>query len=371
MGEPLKNSFGADVPRRIAERIAAVDETFDGERFVDYCLDGYDALELTPRAHRIADGLARCLAQDRARALDTIIASLGPELEGEELTGMEAFFYLPHVFFVAEHGLDHFDRAIEAQYELTKRFTAEFSIRAYLEHDQERTLEVLHRWTRDPNPHVRRLVSEGSRPRLPWARRLRGFQDDPAPVLELLERLRNDPAEYVRRSVANNLNDIAKDHPDAVVAVARRWWSDADRNGRRMIRHALRTLVKAGDAGALAVLGYEADSPVEIAAIALDPAEAAIGGSVTVTLEPVNPSDGEARALIDIRVHFVKANGSTAPKVFKGAEIALAPGERTTVRTRISLRQHSTRTHYPGRHPVEVLINGVAHEGGAFVLRPA
>lgn len=368
MAEPLKNSFGPEIPEYVADMIGAVDGSFPRDRFVEACLDGYDDLELTPRARQISDVLALTLPPDRAVALQTVIESIVAEVDLGELSGMEGFRYLPFVYFVADHGLDHFDLAMTAQYELTQRFTAEFSIRAYLDHHQDATLARLREWTSDPSEHVRRLVSEGTRPRLPWAPRLRAFMADPAPVVELLELLRDDESEYVRRSVANNINDIAKDHPDVAVGIARRWWPDGDRNRRRLLKHALRTLIKQGDPDALAVLGYGPDSPLVIGATSIAPAETAIGGKVRIEVQLHNPTDTAVGALVDLKVHFVKANGSTSPKVFKGAEVEIEPDGTSTVRKTISLQQLSTRTHHPGEHRVELLINGAVHPIGAFTL---
>ncbi len=370
MAEPLKNSFGPDVPVRIAYMVGAVYPGLDHAAFVASALDGYDALELTPRARQISDALAEHLPADRERAIEILVESLGPEIGDGGLTGMASFLYMPHVFFVGAHGLDCFETSMRAQYELTKRFTAEFSIRAYLERHPERTLDRLREWTHDPSVHVRRLVSEGTRPRLPWAPRLRRFQEDPTPVLELLELLKDNSEEYVRRSVANNLNDISKDHPERVVEVAERWWSRASDDRKRLVRHALRSLVKAGDAGALAVLGYRSDTPVLVEGVRFDPDAASIGGKVRIEVALENPSDERARVLVDLRIHFVKANGSTSPKVFKGAELTLEPGEPATVRKTVSIAQHSTRKHYPGSHGVEVLLNGRAHPGGSFDVVP-
>ncbi|MEM8904146.1 MAG: DNA alkylation repair protein [Actinomycetota bacterium] len=372
MADALKDSFGPPVVHAVAEMVAAVDVDFDIEGFTASCLDGFDELELTPRARHIADGLARFLPEDRREALRLLVASLGaPIADPDELGGMDNFRYLPHVYFVAEHGLDHVEEALDAQYELTQRFTAEFSIRAYLEHHRDVTLARLRTWATDDDVHVRRLVSEGTRPRLPWAPRLREFQADPTPVLELLELLKDDPEEYVRRSVANNLNDIAKDHPGTVVEVARRWWADGGDDRRRMIRHALRTLIKAGDPGALDVIGFGERSPVELVGVSVEPEVVAIGGSVRVSVELHNPSAEDAGALVDLRVHFVKANGSTSPKVFKGAEPVIEPGGTASVRKSVSLRVHSTRTPHPGTHTVEVLVNGRVHEGATFEVLPA
>lgn len=367
--EPLKNQFGPDVAVRIAEMVSAVWPAFDRKLFLALALDGFEELELTPRARHISEALARTLPADRAEAMAILTASLGPASEGEELTGMASFLYLPHVLFVADHGTDHFEEAMKAQYELTRRFTAEFSIRTYLEQYEAKTLARLREWASDPDVHVRRLVSEGTRPRLPWASRLRAFQEDPAPVLELLELLKDDPEEYVRRSVANNLNDIAKDHPDTVVAVARRWAVDADEPRMKLIRHGLRTLIKAGDPGALAVLGYSPDTPARVRSVTCSPTEASIGDKVSLSIEVENPSEADLPVLVDFRVHFVKANGEAKPKVFKGAEVVVAAGGSEVLRRTVSLRQHTTRTHYPGRHTVDVLINGAVHPGTTFELR--
>ena len=366
MAQPLKDSFGPDVPERIAAAVAAVYPGFDSAAFRAAALDGFEALELTPRARHIARALATYLPADPEAAIGVLVESLGPENADSALSGMASFFFMPHVFFVAEYGLDCFETSMRAQYELTRRFTAEFSIRAFIERHPEDTLARLKEWTKDPNQHVRRLVSEGTRPRLPWASRLRGFQEDPTPVFELLEELRDDPEEYVRRSVANNLNDISKDHPDLVIAVARRWWSDGTEPRKRLLRHALRTLVKAGHPEALAILGYGSDSTAEVARVLVDPTIAEIGGSVRIEIVVTNPADVEAHALVDLIVHFVKANGSTSAKVFKGRELVLDAGGKATIRKTVSLRQHSTRTHYPGKHVVEVLLNGSVVPGAAF-----
>jgi 3-methyladenine DNA glycosylase AlkC len=348
--------------------VLGVDSAFDKDRFLALSLDGYDTLELTPRARQISDALAETLPADRREALEIITRAVGPEIEDPELTGMEGFRYLPFVFFVADHGTDHFEDAMAAQYELTKRFTAEFSIRAYLERYPDETLARLHIWAHDDNVHVRRLVSEGTRPRLPWAPQLKRFREDPTPVLELLELLKDDEAEYVRRSVANNLNDIAKDHPEVVVATAAEWWNE-DMNRRRLVRHGLRTLIKHGDPDALAVLGFGADSPTRVESVLVEPTEVDIGDSVRVTVDLVNPSAEPSNALVDIVVHFVKANGSLGPKVFKGGERSLQPGDRAKVSKLISVAQLSTRKHYPGTHRVVIQINGRIEPGGTFEIR--
>lgn len=386
MAEPLKNLFGPDMVHRAAAAISAVFDTFDVAAFEAIALDGFDDLELTPRCQQIATAMAATLPADRTRAIEIIVASLGPELENCDPadaapTGdpaiddnvMSGFFYLPHGYFLAEHasGEDaagHLGAVLNANYEITKRATSEFSIRTPLRDHPAETLRELAVWATDDNVHVRRLVSEGTRPRLPWSFRLRHFQQDPAPVLELLEMLKDDPVEYVRRSVANNLNDIAKDHPEIVVDVARRWWADGDHNRQRLVRHGLRTLIKAGDPDALAVLGYGPDSPATLDSVTIEPATVAIGGKVKIAITIHNPSGKPCGALVDLSIDFVKANGSASTKVFKGREVTLEPGESAVVKKTISVAQHSTRTHYPGAHAVAVIINGQTKPVGSFEL---
>ena len=368
MAEPLKNYFGPEVPARIAGMIEKVDDAFPAEEFLAEALDGYEDLELTPQARHIARTLRRHLPQDYEQAIEILVASLGPRLETSELTGMDVFIYLPHVFFVAEFGVEHFEASMRAQYELTQRFTAEYSIRVFLERYQKPTLARLRGWAADSNVHVRRLVSEGTRPRLPWAPRLRAFQDDPQPVLELLDLLKDDPELLVRRSVANNLNDIGKDNPAALVATCRRWMREPTPERRWLVRHALRSAVKRGDAAALEILGFVPVGAVSVRAVHVTPAVVPIGASVTFDVEVANQGSSKEQLLVDLRVYFVKANGKPSPKVFKLKELELDPQTSARLTKTISLAQHTTRTHYPGHHRVEVLVNGRASGFGEFDL---
>jgi 3-methyladenine DNA glycosylase AlkC len=368
MAEPLKNSFGAEVPAKIAARISAVFPAFDVEAFVADALDGYEALELMPRGRRIAEALGRHLPADYPEAITILLASLGPKLEQTGDNGMAPFLYLPHTCFVARHGLDHFEVSMQAQHTLTQRFTAEFSIRPFLERHPQATLARLREWTGDPSAHVRRLVSEGTRPRLPWAPRLREFQKEPRPVLELLELLKDDPEPYVRRSVANNLNDIGKDHPSILVETSRRWMLDAGEDRRRLVRHALRSAIKRADPGALGVVGFGLAAEVSLHKAKVSPKRVAIGESVALGFEITNAETRPQRVLVDFRIHYVKANGETRPKVFKLKELDLGPGETAKLEKTVSLVQRTTRRHHPGRHRVEVVLNGCVHPLGAFEL---
>jgi 3-methyladenine DNA glycosylase AlkC len=370
MAERLRDSFGPEVIEWIASGLERAVPLFDRETFVTDCGAGFDDLELMDRGRRIADVMADHLPGDPHVAVPMVAASLDPV--DPELRGMAPFRYLPHVLFVGAHGLPAFEESMAAQYELTKRFTAEFSVRPFLVAHRDATLARLHEWAADPDPHVRRLVSEGTRPRLPWAPRLREFVADPTPVLVLLELLKDDESDYVRRSVANNLNDISKDHPDLAVEVAGRWWADGDAQRRNLVRHGLRTLVKRGDPAALAVLGHARTDHVEVVATFVEPEAVRIGGSVRagITLVDVRgPGSGpDERTAVDFVVHFVKANGSTSARVFKGGVRDVAGGAEATFTRTVSLAQLSTRRHYPGLHRVEAQVNGRRVPVGEFEL---
>jgi 3-methyladenine DNA glycosylase AlkC len=368
MAETLKQHFGPAVVHRLAREMRAAWTAFDVKAFTVAALDGFEALELMPRGLHLARVLRRYLPADPGEAIDLIVRSTSArEPSAVERGPMASFFYLPHVTFVSEHGLDCFEASMAAQHALTQRFTAEFSIRAFLERHPAATLGRLREWADDPNVHVRRLVSEGTRPRLPWARRLRHFQEDPRPVLALLERLKDDPEEYVRRSVANNLNDIGKDHPDVLLHLARRWWKAAPEPRRQLVRHALRSLVKAGHPEALALLGYGNEAPVRVRRVVITPARVPIGGKVSVVVDLLNRARRPTPVLVDLRVHFVKARG-TGLKVFKLGVRRLAASEGVILRKTLSLARLTTRQPYPGRHRLELQINGRVRPAGEFIV---
>lgn len=371
MAEPLKNQFGADVPRAIATMIQAVHPAFDSRAFVADALEGYESLELMPRGRKIAHALHRHLPDDYLKATHILLESLDQPHERNQNQSLASFLYMPHTMYVAHYGLDHFEMSMRAQHALTQRFTAEFSIRHFLEAHPEATLKQLHAWATDPSTHVRRLVSEGTRPRLPWAPRLRQFQIDPKPVLTLLELLKDDPDLYVRRSVANNLNDIGKDHPEVLIQTAKSWMTNANTERQWIIRHALRSAVKRGESGALSLLGFGKLAQVSMLNASVTPEQVVMGGEVTIAFEISGTSTKPQKVLVDFCVHYVKANGQAKPKVFKLKSMELAPFQTIQLSKTLSLAEMTTRKHYPGNHTVEVLINGQPQRLGAFEIIPA
>jgi 3-methyladenine DNA glycosylase AlkC len=366
----LKDFFDAGIVRGIAAELSLADPAFDAAGFVKDGLDGLDRLELTERGWHLAEALQKYLPQPFARAAEVIVASLGPEISATGENGMAPFRYMPHVFFVQKYGLDDFEAAMRAQYELTKRFSAESSIRPFLVRYPEKTYACLLEWARDESVHVRRLVSEGTRPRLPWAPRLAAFQKDPLPVIALLELLKDDPERYVQRSVANNLNDIGKDHPDLAVEVCRRWLDGASAERKWIVKHALRSLVKKGHRGALELLGVGGRPEVSVSAARLTPPSVALGDRLRFSFEIASTSKKPQELLVDYAVHFMKANGAARPKIFKLRRITLPPAARLELAGTVSFAELTTRRPYPGRHRIDVLVNGVTYPLTEFDVRP-
>ena len=253
-GSTLKDLLDREAIDCLAHNVARVYPAFDATSFQRSAHDSLEPLEILQRGHHLARVLREHLPKRYRDAVEILLLSLTPPLIETTELGLGGFFYLPHVFFVADYGLDAngndgedpFEASMRAQYEITRRFSAEFSMRPFLIHRPARTLERLQSWTRDPDPHVRRLCSEGARPRLPWAVRIPAFIKDPTPVLPILEALKDDPDLYVRRSVANHVGDIAKDHLELALALCTQWLSGASAGRKWVIRHALRHPSKKG-----------------------------------------------------------------------------------------------------------------------------
>jgi len=323
------------------------------------------------RGRQIAEALRETLPQDYPEALSLLLKILPTASLGNEPQGMEAFYYLPLSFFIQLFGSAYPEESLEGIYQLTKVFTGEFCIRPFIMDHQELCLERLQRWTQDEDLNVRRLVSEGTRPRLPWAPRLPRFQRDPSPILPLLEALKDDPELYVRRSVANNLNDISKDHPQVVLSLLKAWKEGASSQRLWLINHALRGLIKGGNGEALALLGYHRPQNLLVENSRITPQEIRIGERIKLSCTIRNQNTKPVPIMVDGIVHFVKASGERKPKVFKLKKGVLPPGGTMDVEKTIRLESMTTRKHYPGVHKVELMLNGIKQSFGDFNLRPA
>ena len=270
--------------------------------------------------------------------------------------------------FVELYGLDDWDASLPAFEQFTQIMSAEFAVRPFIVRDPDRMLAQMLAWAHHPAASVRRLASEGCRPRLPWGIALPALKADPAPILPILEVLKNDPSEDVRRSVANNLNDIAKDNPAVVLDVLRRWQADSSPEMEKLTRHALRTLIKAGHPGALDLLGVRAGAEVAVRNLTVEPAAIPMGETITFSFEIESTSGDPQDLVIDYIVHLVRAKGKTSPKVFKLTRRTLAPGETIRLSRKHSFAAITTRRYYPGEHAIEIQVNGAPCARQPFLL---
>ncbi len=355
--------------RTLAANLHRVWPDFDEKAFVKAVMARLPELGLNERNYLIRDTLRAQLPTDVSKAIDLLVRSLGPEEPHEGSESYTSFYVMSLCAFVAEYGLDQPDRSLAALREMTKRFSAEFAIRPFLDRHTAPTLATLKQWAHDPHPQVRRLVSEGSRPRLPWGSRLHGFVRDPRPVLELLELLKEDDVLFVRRSVANNLNDIAKDHPDRVVDTLRRWQKSKHPGTKWLVKHALRTLLKQGHPEALELLGYPVNVKIAVRDLTVQPRRIKTGEAITFRFRVESKADRAQPLMIDYVLHYRKANGQTAPKVFKLTTRTLAARAVETIEKKHSFKPIGIRPYYPGEHTVEIQINGRSFGRVNFVLR--
>ena len=368
MAAPLKHLAGPAMVLQIANRISVNMPAFNTAAFIQQFVAHYGELELMPRCHWVAQCLHQHLPKDYPTAVDILLQSLGPVHPSTTDFSDISFLHLPFSLFVSKYGLDYFDESMAAQYEITQRFSAEFSIRAFIQRYPEKCFDLFQDWIKDPNPHIRRLVSEGTRPRLPWASHLVDLQADPSPIMPLLEALKDDPELYVRRSVANNLNDIGKDHPKCVYALLTQWQKRSNKNRDWVINHALRSAIKRCEPEALALLGYKDAQGITLNHSSIAPAQANIGESVQINATICNEGDSSKALMVDFSVYYIKANGKPRPKVFKWSQFQLAPLEQKGLSKKLNLANLSTRTHFAGPHRVDIIINGHWSYLGTFEL---
>jgi 3-methyladenine DNA glycosylase AlkC len=359
----FKDWFDRTAAEALAARVAAVWPSFESARFVRLATEGLAQREMMARVQAFSDALHACLPPP-PRSLEILTSFLPPPLEGDEpVTG--GWLLWPVGQYIADHGLDHFEASMEAMIALTQRFTAEFAVRPFAERFPREVVARFQELTTHPSAHVRRWCSEGLRPRLPWGRRLRHLMEDPGPVWPILEALRDDPSPYVRTSVANHLNDLAKDHPEAVLACAEKWMQSAPPERIALLRRGLRSLVKNGRPEALAILGFTPPRGLTVA-FSLAPTRIARGESVVLEARLHNGSRRPQRLMLDYAVHFVRRGARSAAKVFKGGHLQIAPGETLVFTRRHPMRATTVRALYPGLHRVELQVNGQRLAEAAF-----
>lgn len=362
--KPFKDSFDQQTAQTIAQQVSAVHKQFDQDTFVQRCCHQLKTLELQDRIKQFAAALRLSLPKPYPAAINVLVRSLPPPLERCE--GFTNHFHLwPYGQLIAEHGLPHFEESFAAMTALTRCFSAEFAIRPFVESLPDQTFPRLQSLTQHDDAHVRRWCSEGTRPRLPWGRKLQALIDDPSPIFPILDALVDDPELYVRRSVANNLNDIAKDHPDQIVDwVAERYAPDQPHRVT-LATQALRTLIKDGHPGALKLLGYRPGGKLDTA-LKVAPKRIALGQSVKMQATITNLEKSTRRLMIDYVVEYVRQGGKTGRKVFKWKTLELAAGQSCTIEKQHPMKATTVRRLYSGKHTVGLQINGKVLQEAAF-----
>lgn len=370
--EALKNNISPELVECIAMHAEKHVASFKTDTFRRDILKTLPSLELKQRIELVADALYHHLPSETAMRHAVLIKMLHPDALGHsnkdsDSSGLCGWAAWPIAMVVGKYGLDDFDSSMEALKEITKRGTSEFDVRPFIISTPERAFETITAWSKDENYHVRRLASEGTRPRLPWGIQLKQLIEDPSPAISILLNLRDDPEEYVRRSVANHLNDIAKDHPDFVAELAHQWLGKASKQRQKLVRHACRSLIKQGHKRTLQAFGIDKPN-IDAPQLNIASQNVCIGEDLNFSVVLTSNSAKRQKILIDYVIHYQKANGMTSPKVFKWKELTLGPKERLVMERRHSIKQVTTRKLYTGEHGASLIINGHNYGDESFFV---
>ncbi len=370
----MKNVYNRPLIELTADLLVSKHPEFDAADFVQLAGDDLENRELKDRANQICLAFKHYLPTDYKTAVKLLISVLTAVEDNQDLdlinsdkNGLAGWIVMPMTQYVGELGQHELEFSMSALKEMTKRFSSEFGIRYLLIAHPEASLSIMQSWLTDPCHHVRRLISEGTRPLLPWAMQIPEFKQRPAPVIKLLEKLKDDESEYVRRSVANNLNDIAKHHPDLVAEIATDWLINANKNRQRLVKHGCRTLIKQGHSKTLEAFGYINAALLQVE-LELATETVEFGNAQTINCKITNPETTSHKILLDYVIYHQKANGKLAPKVFKWKEFELAAGETVLLTKQHAFVPITTRKYYSGQHQCAVQINGKELALSAFQL---
>lgn len=387
MPENFKDQFSHAQITKMARAIAQNLPDFPVDTFITLATANLEQLAMKARSQQIVAALRTTLPKDFRAAGTVLVQSLQPVLDEKsvdpntagwtnnlhtaEIDGIGSWLIMPTADFIGQQGQHDVSFAMDCLHAMTKRFSAEFGIRHLLKNAPEQTLTILHQWCNDPCQHVRRLISEGSRPLLPWGLRLQKFLHEPKYTLPLLEKLKDDSSDYVRLSVSNHLNDIAKQHPDVVNQITQKWQQSTG-NDRihqqrsKLLKHACRTLIKQGNPQTLALWGFaQAEIDTELS---LNMTEVMMGDDLIMGVTLVNPLPQEQNILLDYVVYHQKANGQLTPRVCKWKSFIIGPNQSLTLNKKHSFKPVTTRKYYPGKHQVALQINGVITNTEDFYL---
>lgn len=357
MPAALKDLYSTGMVATVASEVKAAWPAFDSNAFIDSVFDEKWPTEvLKQRMAHLTESLFRFLPMPYADAIEILVA-VARHFEGFE------YMFFPG--FVESYGLDDFETSVNALAKLTPYASAEFAVRPFIKKYPDAMMAQMKQWALSGNEHHRRLASEGCRPRLPWAMALPAFQEDPAPVLPILQQLRFDDSEYVRRSVANNLNDISKDHPQLVMNITESW-SGQSKDTDRLLRHACRTLLKQGHPRVMALFGFAAPAQLNIRNLQLTETVES-NGLLAFSFELLSGDGNLGQIRVDYAIGFLRKNGSLSRKVFKLSESTVKKNIKAFSKT-FSFKPITTRRYYPGQHELLIIVNGVELVRQGFLL---
>jgi 3-methyladenine DNA glycosylase AlkC len=356
----LKDWFNPVRYRSFADSLGTLEPRFDREVFLTQTLEGLDQRELKARLRQTVLALHAALPGPFKHNL-SVLRKFAPKIG-------HSFIAVCLADYAAEFGLNTPAVALPALKYFTSFGSAEFAIRPFIIRDQAATVSVLTQWAEDKNEHVRRLASEGSRPRLPWGQQLRSLVRDPSPVFPILTRLRQDPSLYVRKSVANHLNDITKDNADLMLDLVGSWDRSVPET-EWIVQQGLRTLIKQGHPRALALCGVHPDPKIEVSALTCAPSSLRLGDTLSLAATVISQDRDPVELIVDYVIHYLKASGASSAKVFKGKTLTLAPGQKLSWKKRQVIRDFSTRKHHSGVHRIDLQINGQRIASTEFMLR--
>lgn len=350
----FKNFINKNVVDSIGREVQHIYPEFGFKEFVKVS-DKLAPLELKARVLLITAELKKHLPDSYNEAVKILVKAM----ERDQLKGFELW---PFSEYISQFGLEHFDESMKAMYVLTQKFTSEFAVRPFILKNHSKVLNYFKKWATDKNVHIRRWVSEGSRPILPWGGKIPLFIMDPTHTILLLDKLKFDEELYVRKSVANHLNDISKNHPHVVIDVLKMWQKSCPEKHQAKLdwikRQALRTMIKKGDKKALEMMGVTGEAKVKISEIKLNKKKFKMGDKLEFSFDLTSTSKSKQKLVVDYAIDFVKAGGKKSAKVFKLKSFELGAKETLTIKKSHSLKAITTMKYYKGLHHIFIQVNG-------------
>lgn len=360
MADALKEMFNKAFYQKLASALHLADKQFKEDVFVKEVIKDIEQKSLNERLRNTSIVLKKQLPVDYKKSVDVLIKTI-PNMQ----TGYTSLVFPD---FVGLYGHDDFSTSMEALNYFTQFGSSEFAIREFLKRDFAKTIKVMNKWAEDKNHHVRRLASEGSRPRLPWSFKLDEVIKNPEVTLSILEKLKTDKELYVKKSVANHLNDISKDNTEWMLKVLGNW-DKTNSDTQWIVKHASRTLIKKGNSASLSLFNFEKNVKIDIANFKLKNSKLKLGDTLAFEFDVLSQKNTTQKLALDFAIYYVKKNGSLSPKVFKLKECELKPNQTLHIKKSQLFKDFSTRKHYAGKHHVELLINGKTYGKNEFLLQ--